>query len=76
MAWLLTEYPTGVRSWRLYRGARLGDKETAAEAKSPDDTSWQRHNQRMAQFGTARGDTPGSDPGPIHGHPAEDWAEW
>ena len=21
-------------------------------------------------------DTPGSDPGPVQGHPAEDWAEW
>jgi len=31
-----------------------------------------RHCQRMAEFGTARGGTPGSDPGPVAGHPAED----
>ena len=35
-----------------------------------------RHCQRMAGFETARGNTPGSDPGPVEGHPAEDGAEW
>ena len=34
-----------------------------------------RHCQRMTEFGTARGNTPGSDLGPVEGHPAEDWAE-
>ena len=32
----------------------------------------QRYCQRMAEFGVARGDTQGSDPGPVQGHPAED----
>ena len=35
-----------------------------------------RHCQRMAEIGTARGSTPGSDLGPVEGHPAKDWAEW
>ena len=36
----------------------------------------QRHCQRKAELGTARGGTSRSDPDPAEGRPAEDWAEW
>ena len=33
-----------------------------------------KHCRRMPAFATARGSVPGSDPGPVEGHPAEDYA--
>ena len=36
----------------------------------------QKHSQRMAQFRATRGNAPTSDPGPVEGRPAADWAEW
>ena len=47
---------------------RQGNRETARAA--------QKHCQRMAKFGAARGNIPTSDPGPVEGRPAEDSAEW
>ena len=49
-----------------------GTKKRRRKQSRPTARAGQRHSQRMAQFGTARDDTPGSDPGPINGHPAED----
>ena len=50
-------------------------KKRRRKQSRPTARAGQRHSQRMAQFGTTRDDAPGSDPGPINGHPAEDWAE-
>ena len=47
---------------------RQGSRATARAA--------QKHSQRMAKFGAARGETSGSGPGSVEGRPAEDWAEW
>ena len=51
-------------------------KKRRRKQSRPTTRDGQRHCQRMAQLGVARGDPPGSDSGPIDGHPAEDWAEW
>ena len=47
---------------------RQGSRETTRDS--------QKHSQRMAKFGATRGNTPRSDPGPVEGRPAEDWAGW
>ena len=51
-------------------------KKRRRKQSRPTARDGQRHCQRMAQLGAVRGDPPRSDPGPIDGHPAEDWAGW
>jgi len=57
-------------------GHGLAMKKRRRKHSRPVARDVQRHCQRKAALGTARGGALRSDPDPVEGRPAEDWAEW
>ena len=54
----------------------LAMKKRRRKHSRPVTRDVQRHCQRRTELETARGSASGSDPAPVEGHLATDWAEW